>query len=79
MFNIGVEGQYIVGHDDRVARRRSTLDSLPAFLLLPAVILAAMLGSMLWAAIPAILKVKTGAHEVVTTIMMNGVAISLVA
>jgi ABC-type uncharacterized transport system permease subunit len=34
---------------------------------------------MIWAFVPAILKVKTGAHEVVTTIMMNGIAISLVA
>ena len=38
-----------------------------------------MIGGMLWAAVPAILKVRTGAHEVVTTIMMNGIAGSLVA
>jgi simple sugar transport system permease protein len=38
-----------------------------------------MAGGMAYAAIPAILKVKTGAHEVVTTIMLNGVAGSLVA
>jgi simple sugar transport system permease protein len=41
--------------------------------------LAAVFGSTTWAAVPAVLKVKTGAHEVVTTIMMNGIAISLVA
>ena len=34
---------------------------------------------MAWAAVPAVLKVKTGAHEVVTTIMMNGIAASFVA
>jgi general nucleoside transport system permease protein len=34
---------------------------------------------MAWAAVPAVLKVRTGAHEVVTTIMMNGIAVSLVA
>jgi general nucleoside transport system permease protein len=38
-----------------------------------------MAGGMAWAAIPAVLKVTTGAHEVVTTIMLNGIAISLVA
>ena len=38
-----------------------------------------MLGGMAYASIPAILKVKTGAHEVVTTIMLNGIAVSLVA
>jgi simple sugar transport system permease protein len=45
----------------------------------PVVLVAAMLGGMIWAAVPGILKVKRGAHEVVTTIMMNGIAISLVA
>lgn len=78
MFNIGVEGQYIVGLMT-ASIAALNLDFLPAFLLLPAVILAAMLGAMIWAAIPAVLKVKTGAHEVVTTIMLNGAAISLVA
>ncbi len=77
MFNIGVEGQYIVG---MLAATLAALglDFLPAPILLPAVILAAMLGSMLWAVVPAILKVRTGAHEVVTTIMMNGISASLV-
>jgi simple sugar transport system permease protein len=78
LFNIGVEGQYIVALATGAAAALN-LDFLPAFLLLPAVILSAILGGMLWAAIPAVLKVKTGAHEVVTTIMMNGIAISLVA
>jgi general nucleoside transport system permease protein len=78
MFNIGVEGQYIVGMFGATAAA-VTLDSLPAVILLPLVILAAMASAMTWAVVPAILKVKTGAHEVVTTIMMNGVAVSLVA
>jgi general nucleoside transport system permease protein len=78
MFNIGVEGQYIVGMA-AAAAAALTLDFLPAALLLPSVILAAMLGGMAWAAVPAVLKVTTGAHEVVTTIMMNGIAGSLVA
>jgi general nucleoside transport system permease protein len=38
-----------------------------------------MAGSTAWAAVPAVLKVKTGAHEVVTTIMMNGIAVSFLA
>jgi ABC-type uncharacterized transport system permease subunit len=79
MFNIGVEGQYIVGMMTASAAA-VTLDAvLPGFTLLPAVILAAVAGSTIWAAVPGILKVKTGAHEVVTTIMMNGIAVSLVA
>jgi simple sugar transport system permease protein len=78
MFNIGVEGQYIVGMAAGAAAANG-FDGLPAFILLPLVILAAMLASMGWAFVPGILKVKTGAHEVVTTIMMNGISISLVA
>ena len=78
MFNIGVEGQYIVGMMTATAVA-VWLPELPAVIHLPLVVLAAVAGSMIWAFVPAILKVKTGAHEVVTTIMMNGIAISLVA
>jgi len=77
MFNIGVEGQYIVGM--ATATVAATFFELPAVIHLPLVVLFAMAGSMVWAGVPAVLKVKTGAHEVVTTIMMNGIAVSLVA
>jgi ABC-type uncharacterized transport system permease subunit len=77
MFNIGVEGQYIVAM--MVAAAAAVfLDFLPGVLHLVAVVAAAAAGSMFWAFIPAILKVRTGAHEVVTTIMMNGIAVALV-
>jgi general nucleoside transport system permease protein len=78
LFNIGVEGQYLLG---MVAATAAAvfLDFLPGPLHLLAVILAAMAGSTVWAAVPAVLKVKTGAHEVVTTIMMNGIAVSFLA
>jgi general nucleoside transport system permease protein len=78
MFNIGVEGQYIVGMMT-ATMAAVWLPEWPAVIHLPLVILAAVAGSMIWAFVPAILKVTTGAHEVVTTIMMNGIAISLVA
>jgi simple sugar transport system permease protein len=78
IFNIGVEGQYLVAMA-AAATAELTLGSLPGPLLVPLVLLAAMAGGMLWAAIPAVLKVRTGAHEVVTTIMLNGVAASLIA
>ncbi len=77
LFNIGVEGQYLVAMIT-AAVAELNLDFLPGPLLIPAVLLAAMIGGMIWAAVPGILKVRTGAHEVVTTIMMNGIAISLV-
>ena len=77
LFNIGVEGQYLVAMITATVAELN-LDFLPGPLLIPAVLLAAMIGGMIWAAVPGILKVRTGAHEVVTTIMMNGIAISLV-
>jgi ABC-type uncharacterized transport system permease subunit len=78
LFNIGVEGQYLVAMVT-AAWAALTFDALPGPLLVFVVLLFAMLGGMVWAAIPGILKVKTGAHEVVTTIMMNGIAVSLLA
>jgi len=78
MFNIGVEGQYLVAMVT-AAWAEIELGFLPGPILVPTVLIAAMLGGMVWAAIPAILKVKTGAHEVVTTIMLNGIAVSLLA
>lgn len=78
LFNIGVEGQYIVAMMTAAAAAVG-LDFLPGFLLVPMILIAGMAGAVVWAAIPAVLKVKTGAHEVVTTIMMNGIALSLVA
>jgi ABC-type uncharacterized transport system permease subunit len=77
LFNIGVEGQYIVGM--MTATMAAVWLDLPAPIHLPLVVLSAVAGSMVWAFVPAILKVKTGAHEVVTTIMMNAIAVSLVA
>jgi simple sugar transport system permease protein len=77
LFNIGVEGQYIVAM--MVAAAAAVfLDFLPGVVHLAAVVAAAAIGAMAWAFVPAILKVKTGAHEVVTTIMMNGIAVALV-
>ena len=78
LFNIGVEGQYKVGMM-LAAAAATGLETLPGFVLLPIVVLSSVAAAMVWAYIPAILKVKTGAHEVVTTIMMNGIAVSLVA
>ena len=78
MFNIGVEGQYLVGMV-AAAWAALKLDFLPGPLLMWVTIAFGMLGAVAFASVPAVLKVKTGAHEVVTTIMMNGIAISFVA
>jgi simple sugar transport system permease protein len=76
LFNIGVEGQYLVGMLT-ASWAALNLTFLPGPLLMWGTLLFAMLGGMAWGMIPAILKVKTGAHEVVTTIMLNGIAVNL--
>ena len=78
LFNIGVEGQFLVGMVT-ASWAALTFDFLPGVSHLFVVLLFACLGGMAYAAVPGVLKVKTGAHEVVTTIMMNGIAISIVA
>jgi general nucleoside transport system permease protein len=72
LFNIGVEGQYAIGA--LCAGYVGYQVSAPTVIHLPLTILAGMAGGVLWAAVPALLKVYRGAHEVISTIMMNFVA-----
>ncbi len=76
LFNIGAEGQYFVGGLITVLVGYS-ITGLPQIIHLPLALLAGMVGGALWGAIPGYLKAKTGAHEVINTIMMNYVAYRL--
>jgi len=51
---------------------------LPTYIHIPVVILAGMLGGMIWILIPALLKVYKGVHEVISTIMMNQIASAVI-
>lgn len=73
LFNIGASGQFVIGSVFAVAVGIN-LDGLPIFIHLPLALIAGIVGGMLWGAIPGILKVYTGAHEVIVTIMLNYVA-----
>ncbi|MFN2599169.1 MAG: ABC transporter permease, partial [Pyrinomonadaceae bacterium] len=53
--------------------------NLPAAILLPLTILTAILVGAAWGAIPGYLKARFGAHEVITTIMLNFIAVALVS
>lgn len=76
LFNIGATGQLLIGgYIALFIGIRGTV--LGPFAWLFGVIAAAIAGA-LWAYIPALLKVKRNVHEVVTTIMMNYVALFLV-
>ena len=53
--------------------------SLPAVLLIPLCMIAAVVAGGLWGAIPGFLKAKFGSHEVINTIMLNFIAVALVS
>ena len=77
LFNIGGEGQMNIGALVASAAGFS-FPGLPGPVHLVLVLVAGFAGGALWGAIPGFLKAKTGAHEVITTIMLNFVAVSLV-
>jgi len=76
LFNIGAEGQFGIGAL-AAAYVGYSITNAPRLVHLPLAILAGALGGAAWAAIPGYLKAKTGAHEVVNTMMMNYVAFRL--
>ena len=73
LFNIGAEGQLLAGMMACTAIGVKFSD-LPSPILLPMVLLGGMAAGAVWAGVPGILKATVGAHEVVTTIMLNYVA-----
>jgi simple sugar transport system permease protein len=76
LFNIGAEGQFGIGALCSAFVGYS-IHGLPWFIHLPLALLAGAAGGALWGAIPGLLKGLTGAHEVVTTIMMNYISFRL--
>lgn len=77
LWNIGVEGQYAVGAF-AAALVAFGVRGLPAPIHLPLAVLAGVAGGAAWALLPIALKLRRGAHEVITTIMMNYIAAALV-
>lgn len=83
LFNIGAEGQLAVGAVTAAwlgyALPKLLGAELPAIIHLPLVILGGSLAGAVWGAIPGWLKARTGAHEVINTIMMNYVALLFIS
>jgi general nucleoside transport system permease protein len=77
LFNIGVEGQYRVAVFAAAAFLGQ--DLLPGFLNVVVAFVLAIVAGAAWAAIAAVLKVTRGVSEVISTIMLNAIAISLTA
>ncbi|MEX2659972.1 MAG: ABC transporter permease [Acidimicrobiales bacterium] len=76
LFNIGGDGQFLAGAMASVYVGFAF--DLPAALHLPLALVAGIASGALWGGIAGVLKARTGAHEVITTIMLNFVALRLV-
>ncbi|MBX3219996.1 MAG: ABC transporter permease [Labilithrix sp.] len=74
LFNIGAEGQLAVASLAAGVVGSRLPQATPAIVALPVTIGAAMAAGAAWAAVPALLKGRFGAHEVISTIMMNRIA-----
>ena len=75
LFNIGAEGQMYAG---AIASTFVGLSlTWPGYMLLPACIAAGLIGGAIWGLVPGVLKAYRGAHEVITTMMLNYVALNL--
>jgi simple sugar transport system permease protein len=78
MFNIGVDGQLMVGALAATITVFALAGQLPGPALGLLAIAIGVLGGAFWGFIPGILKARTGAHEVITTIMLNYIAAQVV-
>jgi len=74
-WNIGAEGQLVVGGIAAAWVALFWSPWLPPFLLLPVSILIGAAAGAIWAGVPALLKVKLNVDETLTTLMLNYVAI----
>src|SRR5699024_12416872 len=73
LFNIGAEGQVIVGWLAAVWIGISF--EAPMYIHLPLAIIVAILAGAIWGFIPGLLKARLGVHEVIVTIMLNYTAL----
>jgi simple sugar transport system permease protein len=77
LFNIGAEGQLYVGAA-AATFVGFAVTGVPWFIHLPLAVMAGFAGGAMWGFIPGVLKARTGAHEVIVTIMLNYTAFRLI-
>lgn len=78
VFNIGAEGQFLVGAAASTAIALSA-GALPAALLIPLLLVAGVFAGVIWASIAAVLRERFRVLEVISTIMLNFVALYFVS
>lgn len=74
LWNIGAEGQLVLGAL-AASWLALTMPSLPGPIMLPGLVLLGLAGGALWALIPAALRVFAGMNEIISTLMLNYVAL----
>ena len=79
VWNIGAEGQLILGAIASTWTALTFAGILPTWLLLPLTLLAGIVGGAFWSGIAGILKAYFNANEVITTSMLNFIAVYLLA
>jgi ABC-type uncharacterized transport system permease subunit len=75
VWNIGAEGQYYMGALLGGIAALYLPPFLPRLILIPVMLLMGMLGGALWGLVPAIFKIKKGINEIISTLMLNYIAI----
>lgn len=79
LFNIGGEGQAVMGGLGAGLAALAWSAQLPAWLMLPVMVLSATLFGGVWGAVPGALQAWRGSHTVITTIMFNFIAAALLS
>lgn len=76
LFNIGAEGQLLVGGITAAwVGTWAFMFNTPGIIAIPIILTAGAVGGYVWGWIPGVLRARTGAHEVITTIMLNSIAL----
>lgn len=78
-WNIGAEGQALIGGMATAACMIQFGDKLPTALLLPVMLISSVAAGAVWALIPAVFKAKWNTNETLFTLMMNYIAIQIVS
>lgn len=73
LWNVGAEGQYIVGSVMAIAAA-FYLTSVPPLLRIVLMMLAGAAGGLIWMVVPAVLKARFGANEIIVTLLLNLIA-----
>jgi simple sugar transport system permease protein len=75
LWNIGAEGQLYLGAIFATGLALFLIPGAPGWVMVPAMIVAGLFGGALWGVIPGILRAQFGASEIITSLMLNYVAI----